>query len=124
MRVDGPPSFIAPTVSSDSLSFFMVLGDKAAPLQTLSVTPGSGDVRIVSDSEWLKFNQRSLSFLDVAAKLLEGAISAGEMVRLGGNNLACDATARVLVDGDAAQVLSANANEIRLIVPDSVSGKN
>lgn len=278
MRVDGPPSFIAPTVSSDSLSFFMVLGDKAPPLQTLSVTPGSGDVRIVSDYEWLKFNQRSLSFLDVtvdptglasgyyegrltfgnsnsvrvfftiqakpainssvanmtfrysqygttlpflpnfwtgssvrnfpidvnatytnpatgnwlavasrrgmvtpikltavvdpsglnpgtytgaiqilgnaanspflipvtlvvavftppargpeitsfanAAKLLEGAISGGEMVRLGGNNLACDATARVLVDGDAAQVLSANANEIRLIVPDSVSGKN
>ncbi len=59
-----------------------------------------------------------------AATLQDGAIAPGELVRLAGVNLACDSAPSVLVDGDAAQILSANDAEIQLVVPDSVSGKN
>jgi uncharacterized protein (TIGR03437 family) len=58
-----------------------------------------------------------------AASFLDGAISAGQLVRLAGANLACLSAPVVLVDGDAANVLSAGDREIRLVVPDSVSNK-
>jgi uncharacterized protein (TIGR03437 family) len=59
-----------------------------------------------------------------AASFLDGAVSAGQLVRLAGTDLACSSAPAVLVDGDAAQVLSAGDREIRLVVPDSVAHKD
>jgi uncharacterized protein (TIGR03437 family) len=58
------------------------------------------------------------------ANLLDGPVAAGELVRLAGMNLSCGMTPQVLVDGDAAQILSASDSEIQVVVPESVSGKD
>jgi uncharacterized protein (TIGR03437 family) len=59
-----------------------------------------------------------------AASFLDGATSAGQLVRLAGDHLSCPEAPAVLVDGDAAQILSAGDREIRLVVPDSAANKD
>jgi len=59
-----------------------------------------------------------------AASSEVGAISAGELVRISGANLACPGGPSVLIDGEAAAVLSTGRSEIGAVVPDSVAQKS
>jgi uncharacterized protein (TIGR03437 family) len=59
-----------------------------------------------------------------AASFEVGAISAGELVRISGANLACATGVGVFMDGEAATILSTGSKEIGALVPASLSGRN
>ncbi len=59
-----------------------------------------------------------------AASLLDGSITAGELINLSGQSLSCTSAPIVTVDGDPAQIVSASDSQIQLVVPGSVTGKD
>ena len=59
-----------------------------------------------------------------AASLLDGPITAGELVNLTGSQLSCTSAPTVTVDGDAAQIVTASDSQIQVVIPGSVLGKD
>jgi uncharacterized protein (TIGR03437 family) len=69
------------------------------------------------------FTAPEVTLISNAASAEPGAISAGELLRVSGGKFSCASTASLLMDGEAAEIVSSGGDELRAIAPKGIAGK-